>query len=153
MRRREFIQTASGAAFAAAAALAPRAARAQGRLAKLPNVGKSAFSTIETPNAYTDITTYNNFYEFGSNKGDPAANSKNFKTRPWTIRIDGLAGRPGTYDIDDFIKPHMLEERIYRMRCVEGWSMVIPWVGFPLADIITQAEQKAEVKFVEFTTL
>ena len=153
LRRREFIQAASSVAIAAAAALRPGEANAQGRLAKLPNIRKSPFSTTETPNDYDDITSYNNFYEFGSNKGDPAANSKKFETRPWTIKVDGLVGKPGTYDIDTFIKPYALEERIYRLRCVEGWSMVIPWVGFPLADVIRQFEPQPSAKYVVFETL
>ena len=153
LRRREFIQTASCAAVAAASAFIPPAAGAQGGLARLPNIRKSAFSTAETPNDYGDVTSYNNFYEFGSNKDDPKRNARGFTTRPWTVNVDGLVNKPGTYDIDAFIKPHALEERIYRMRCVEGWSMVIPWVGFPLADVIKQFEPQPAAKFVVFTTL
>ena len=154
LRRREFIQAATGAAVSAAAALTPRAAGAQGGgLAKLTDIRKSPFSTTEEQNDYKDITTYNNFYEFGSNKDDPSRNSKGFATRPWTVKVDGLVGKPGTYDIDSFIKPYALEERIYRLRCVEGWSMVIPWVGFPLADVIKQFEPQPAAKFVVFETL
>ena len=152
LRRREFIQTAAGAAFAAAAAISPADALAQGR-PKLPNVGKSRFSTTDRPNSYSDVTGYNNFYEFGTDKGDPKANSRGFATRPWSIRVEGLVKTPATYDIDSFIRPYALEERIYPLRCVEGWSMVIPWVGFPLADVIKRLEPQPSAKFIEFTTL
>jgi sulfoxide reductase catalytic subunit YedY len=155
LRRREFLQAASGAAFAAAAALAPPAARhaaAQtGR--KLPDVRKSPLSTTEPLNDYEDVTTYNNFYEFGTAKDEPAMNAKAFKARPWKIAIEGHVAKPASYDIDEFIKPHALEERIYRLRCVEAWSMVIPWVGIPLADVIKRVEPTSQARFVEFTTL
>ena len=153
LRRREFIQAAATATVGAAAALVTPEAEAQGNGAKLPNVRKSPLSTTEQPNAYGDITSYNNFYEFGTDKEDPAANAHMLKTRPWTIRVEGLAGKPGTFDIDSFVKPYALEERIYRLRCVEAWSMVIPWIGFPLADAIKQFEPLPSAKFVEFTTL
>jgi sulfoxide reductase catalytic subunit YedY len=156
LRRREFIQTASGAAVAAAAALAPGAGgllHAQGRLPKLPNVRKSQYSTSESPNSYEDITSYNNFYEFGTDKDDPKANAQRFQPRPWSIRVEGLVKSEGSIDIDSFIKPHALEERIYPMRCVEGWSMVIPWVGIPLADVIRRLEPQPGARFVQFWTL
>ena len=155
LRRREFIQAAAGAAVAATSVLSRagvRRAEAQGR-AKLPNVQKSRFSTSEKANSYDDATSYNNFYEFGTGKGDPEAYAQRFVTRPWSIRVEGLVKTPATYDIDSFVKPHQLEERIYRMRCVEGWSMVIPWVGFPLADLIKRLEPLPSAKFVEFTSL
>jgi sulfoxide reductase catalytic subunit YedY len=155
LRRREFLQAASGAAVAAATALAPpairRAAAQNGQ--KLANVHKSPFSTTEPLNDYEDITTYNNFYEFGTAKDEPAMNAKQFKARPWKIAIEGHVAKPASYDIDEFIKPHRLEERIYRLRCVEAWSMVIPWVGIPLADVIKRVVPTSQAKFVEFTTL
>ena len=115
---------------------------------------KSPLSTTEAPSLYEHVTSYNNFYEFAPGAGDgPKNNSKNFKARPWKIKIDGLVNKPGSYDIDDFIKPYALEERIYRMRCVEAWSFVIPWVGIPMADVIKRVEPTAKAKFVEFTTL
>jgi methionine sulfoxide reductase catalytic subunit len=155
LRRREFLQAASGAAVAAAAALAPPAvARAAAQTgAKLPNVRKSPLSTSEPLNDYDDVTTYNNFYEFGTAKDEPAMNAKRFKARPWKIAIEGHVAKPASYDIDEFIKPYSLEERIYRLRCVEAWSMVIPWVGIPLADVIKRVEPTSQAKFVEFTTL
>jgi methionine sulfoxide reductase catalytic subunit len=155
LRRREFLQAASGAAMAAAAALVPpgvpSAAAQTGQ--KLPNVRKSPLSTTEPLNDYEDVTTYNNFYEFGTAKDEAAMNATRFKARPWKIAIEGHVAKPASYDIDEFIKPHTLEERIYRLRCVEAWSMVIPWVGIPLADVIKRVEPTSQAKFVEFTTL
>ena len=156
VRRREFIQAAAVAAVGAAAALTPAGAvrlRAQGRGAKLPNVRKSQFTTDEKQNSYDDITSYNNYYEFGTDKDDPERNAHRLVPRPWTIRVDGMVKAPATYDIDSFIKPHALEERIYRLRCVEAWSMVIPWVGFPLVDLIKRLEPLPSAKYIEFTTL
>jgi len=157
LKRREFIQAASGIAVGAAAALvAPDCANAQGQspLPKLQNIKKSPLSTTtDTPNSYEDITSYNNFYEFGTDKEDPKANSTKFQPRPWTIRVDGMVKAPGSYDLDSFIKPYQLEERIYRMRCVEAWSVVVPWVGIPLGDIINRLQPEPTAKFVEFTTL
>jgi len=107
----------------------------------------------DRPTPWIDVTTYNNFYEFGTSKSDPAENARNFKPAPWSITVDGLAGKPGTYQLEDFIKPSTLEDRIYRHRCVEAWSMVIPWRGFPLADVVRRAEPMAAAKYVAFTTL
>lgn len=125
----------------------------EGELAKLPDVKASKFSTDETPNSYDEITSYNNFYEFGTRKDDPFRNSRDFRTRPWTIEVSGHAELTGTFDLEDFVKPHQLEERIYRMRCVEAWSMVIPWVGIPLASIIERFKPTSKAKFVYFETL
>jgi sulfoxide reductase catalytic subunit YedY len=102
---------------------------------------------------YDDVTTYNNFYEFGTDKADPAKNAHTLRPRPWSIAIEGQIKNPAVYDIDDFLKPHKLEERVYRLRCVEGWSMVIPWLGFPLADVIKRVEPTSKAKYIEFTTL
>ncbi len=102
---------------------------------------------------YEDITTYNNFYEFGTGKDDPSKNAKNFRTRPWTIAVDGHCAKPGNYQLEDFVKPYTLEDRVYRLRCVEAWSMVIPWRGFPLRNVIAKAEPTSRAKYVEFTTL
>jgi methionine sulfoxide reductase catalytic subunit len=109
--------------------------------------------TDDTLTRYEDATTYNNFYEFGSGKSDPADNAKQFTTRPWSVRVDGLVSRPATYDLEEFIRPHRLEERIYRHRCVEGWSMVIPWLGFPMRDLIARVQPLGSAKYVELTTL
>ena len=121
---------------------------------KIPGtVQTSGWGKGEKPNAYQDITTYNNFYEFGTEKEDPAANAHTLKTTPWTVKVDGLVAKPADYHLEDLIKPYALEERVYRMRCVERWSMVIPWVGFPLASLLKQIEPRSNAKFVEFTTL
>ena len=153
LRRREFIQAAATATVGVAAAFVVPGAQAQGKGAKLPNLRKSPLSTTEKLNSYDDVTSYNNFYEFGTDKDDPQAYAHTLVTRPWTIKVDGMAGKPGTLDIDSFVKPHALEERIYRLRCVEAWSMVVPWIGFPLADVIKRFEPQPGAKFVEFTTL
>jgi sulfoxide reductase catalytic subunit YedY len=102
---------------------------------------------------YEVVTTYNNYYEFGTDKADPAENSRGFRVRPWTVRIEGEVARPATWALDDLLKPHPLVERVYRHRCVEAWSMVVPWQGFPLRDLITRLEPTSRAKFVEFTTL
>jgi sulfoxide reductase catalytic subunit YedY len=107
----------------------------------------------DTPTPWEDVTGYNNFYEFGTDKADPKRNAQAFKTKPWTIKVDGLVGKPGQYQLEDFLKPSQLEDRIYRHRCVEAWSMVVPWRGIPLADVVKRAEPQAKAKFVEFTTL
>jgi sulfoxide reductase catalytic subunit YedY len=154
LRRREFIAASAAVAAAAGFGALVRDTEAQGGgLAKLPNVRKSRFSTTETLNSYDDITSYNNFYEFGTGKGDPKPNSRNFKPRPWKLAVEGEVAKPASYDLDDFLKPLALEERIYRLRCVEAWSMVIPWVGVPLADVIKRVEPTGKAKFIEFTTL
>jgi sulfoxide reductase catalytic subunit YedY len=102
---------------------------------------------------YKSVTTYNNYYEFGIDKGDPSEYAKSLKTRPWTVTIDGAVKAGGKFAIDDLIKPYQLEERIYRHRCVEGWSIVVPWIGFPLGDLLKQVQPTEKAKFVEFTTL
>ena len=121
--------------------------------AKLPGVLRSELSTDEAPNSYEDVTGYNNFYEFGTGKEDPARYSKEFDARPWSITVDGHAEKTGTFDFEDFIKPFDLEERIYRMRCVEAWSMVIPWVGISLADVVKHYQPTSNAKYVAFETL
>ena len=102
---------------------------------------------------YEDVTTYNNFYEFGTDKSDPAENAKGFKTKPWTVAVEGLVSKPAAYSLEDFIKPSKLEERVYRHRCVEAWSMVIPWLGFPMSDLINRVQPLSSAKFIEFQTL
>jgi methionine sulfoxide reductase catalytic subunit len=107
----------------------------------------------DAPTPWEDVTGYNNFYEFGTDKSDPKRNAQAFKTRPWTVKVDGLVAKPGQYQLEDFLKPSQLEDRIYRHRCVEAWSMVVPWRGIPLADVVKRAEPQPKAKFVEFTTL
>jgi len=154
--RREFIRTSSGAALGALAVggiAASASAEPVPDQEPLPNVTKSPFSTDEKLNSFDDVTTYNNFYEFGTEKSDPAQYSGRFKPKPWTIKVDGLVGKPGDYALEDLIKPHALEERIYRHRCVEAWSMVIPWIGIPLGDMLKRFEPASKAKYVEFTTV
>ena len=162
LRRREFLRTAGGAALgAAAAAIAPplattaqaQAKEGQGHGAKLVDVKKSPLSTTgEALTSFEDITSYNNFYEYGYEKDDPKTNAWRLKPRPWTITVEGYAARKGTFGFEEFIKPFPLEERVYRMRCVEAWSMVIPWVGVPLKDVIASFQPTSQAKFVEFIT-
>ena len=120
---------------------------------KLSNVSRSPLSTGEKPTPYKDVTSYNNFYEFGTSKSDPAQNAHTLKTSPWNVKVDGEVAHPGEYQLEDFLKDQQLEERIYRFRCVEAWSMVVPWVGVSLASIIKRFEPTSRAKYVEFTTL
>ena len=151
--RRDFVTSGAIAGGLLAAGPAASAVIPQGDLAKLPDVAPSEYSTDEPSNSYDDITTYNNFYEFGTGKGDPYRNAQDFEPRPWTIEVDGHAEVTGTFNLEDFVKPYALEERIYRMRCVEAWSMVIPWVGIPLADIVNHFKPTSSAKYVAFETL
>jgi len=153
LNRRRFMQAGGLAGAAALAGPALSAVVPDERRAKLSGVKPSKFSTDETPNSYDDITTYNNFYEFGTGKADPSMYAQDFDPRPWSITVEGHAQKTGTFHFDDFIKPFGLEERIYRLRCVEAWSMVIPWVGIPLADVIKFLEPTSNAKFVAFETL
>jgi sulfoxide reductase catalytic subunit YedY len=145
MRRREFLggalATAVFGGLTAGAAAAPLA------------FSKSAFSTSEPPAPKADVTSYNNFYEFGTHKSDPSDYAGALKTSPWSVKIDGMVSKPATYTLDDILKPATLEERIYRLRCVEGWSMVIPWIGFPLRALLSRAEPLGSAKYVAFETL
>ena len=113
----------------------------------------SRYSLAEAPNSFTDVTTYNNFYEFGTGKGDPSRLAAGFKPRPWSVRIAGEAEVTGEFTLEDILKPHALEERIYRLRCVEAWSMVIPWVGFPLGDLLKRFRPTSRARYVAFTTV
>jgi sulfoxide reductase catalytic subunit YedY len=110
-------------------------------------------STTEKANTLEEISGYNNYYEFGTNKDDPARNAHTLKTSPWSVQVTGEAARTGTYTLEDILQPHALEERIYRLRCVEAWSMVIPWVGFPLAELVKRFEPTSQAKYVQFFTL
>jgi methionine sulfoxide reductase catalytic subunit len=153
--RRSFI--ASAGAFAGAAIIAGKldhiVSPAESAVAgtKL-DFSKSSYSTSEKQTPFNDITHYNNYYEFSTDKYEPADLAKNFNPRPWSIKVEGLVNKPKTFDIDSLLKIR-LEERIYRMRCVEGWSMVIPWIGFPLSALLSQVEPNSKAKFVEFTSL
>jgi sulfoxide reductase catalytic subunit YedY len=111
------------------------------------------YSTEETPNRFEEASQYNNFYEFGTNKDDPYRNAGSLRTRPWMVTVEGEAEVTGQFHLDDLLKPYALEERIYRLRCVEAWSMVIPWIGFPLGDLIQRCKPTSKAKYVEFHTL
>ena len=119
----------------------------------LQSVKNEKYSTSETPNSYSDITTYNNFYEFGMQKSDPYMNSGMFEPKPWSVEVSGEANITGTFDIEDLIDFNKLEERIYRLRCVEAWSMVVPWVGIPLSAILKKFEPLSSAKYVSFDTV
>jgi len=157
LKRREFLRAA--AATGAIAGLGPfMLSNPAVAGAKLPNIQKSKWTADSlgkddklTP--FDDVKSYNNFYEFGTGKGDPAKNAHTLKPKPWTVVVDGAVERPGRYDFDDLIKGHALEERVYRFRCVEAWSMVIPWVGIPLASIIKRLGPTSGAKYVAFETL
>jgi methionine sulfoxide reductase catalytic subunit len=157
LNRRELMGKAAG--LGASAGLAGSAALS---LASLPfseaqaatlAFEKSKFSTSEPVTAREYVTSYNNYYEFGVDKGDPGQNAHTLTTTPWNVKVDGLVAKPADYALEDFVKPFALEQRIYRHRCVEGWSMVIPWVGFPLAKVLERAEPLGSAKFVAFETL
>ena len=160
LRRREFLAVAGSTAVAVATnGLGPvftgtATALAQNPAAqKLTNLKKSPFSTDEKLNSYKDVTTYNNFYEFGLDKADPSKYAHTLKPRPWSVVVEGQCAKPGTYNIEDILKYAPLEERIYRLRCVEAWSMVVPWVGYPLSEFLKRFEPTSKAKYVEFRTL
>jgi len=150
-QRRRFLQSGiavAGAALTGSLWLPPAAASL-----RLDGVKPGPFSTDEEKTDRKDVLTYNNFYEFGVSKSDPARYAHRMKTDPWSVRVTGECAKPGTWALEDILAPHALEERIYRLRCVEGWSMVIPWIGFPLADLIKRFEPTSKAKYVEFETL
>ena len=153
LNRRQFMRAAAALGGSLAAGEALPALIPEERRAKLEGVVQSKYSTDEKPNSYADITTYNNFYEFGFQKDDPYRNAQEFKPRPWSVEISGEAEVTGTFTFEDLVEPHTLEERIYRLRCVEAWSMVIPWVGIPLGDVLKRFRPLSTAKFVEFETL
>jgi len=154
LRRREFLKRAGLVTAGALAAHASLAAADQApKGPELADVRKSPLSTAEPPNTWTDITTYNNYYEFGTGKEDPSLNATGFKTDPWTVAVNGECGKSGAYAFEDIVSGHTLEERVYRLRCVEAWSMVIPWVGIPMADLLKRFEPNSNAKYVRFTTL
>jgi sulfoxide reductase catalytic subunit YedY len=157
MNRRQFVLVASATALSASAVLSGLDASLSTQQViageKLGDLRKSSFSTSEKLNSFKDITTYNNFYELGTDKSDPAENAKYLNTRPWTVAVEGEVKKPKSYDIDMLTKVAPLEERIYRLRCVEAWSMVIPWVGFPLSAVVKLAEPTGNAKYIQFITL
>ncbi len=158
LKRRDFLAVAGSAAVGVATngfglAGTPDAFAQNPAAQKLTNLKKSPFSTDEKLNSYKDITTYNNFYEFGLDKADPGKYAHTLKPKPWSVVVEGQCGKPGTYNIEDIMKYAPLEERIYRLRCVEAWSMVIPWIGYPLSEFLKRCEPTSKAKFVEFRTL
>ena len=158
LNRRQFITGAALTGAAIAGGLYLRHRDAEGPTveaagAKLTGIVKSQYSTSEKPNSFKDITNYNNYYEFSTDKYEPAGLSAGFRTRPWTVSIEGLVRKPFKIDIDSIMKLAPLEERIYRHRCVEAWSMVIPWVGFPLSALVKKADPLGSAKFVAFETI
>jgi sulfoxide reductase catalytic subunit YedY len=168
LKRRDFLRVTTGAVLGAAAAgivtgcgdgtsaatedaapITPQNAAGGEAL----NISKRMVTTTEKLNSFDELTHYNNFYEFGAGKSDPARYAGRLTTRPWTVKIDGLCNKPADYHIEDLIKSNEIEERVYRFRCVEAWSMVIPWDGIPLSTILKRAEPTPKATFVEFTTL
>lgn len=157
LKRRELLQAAGLALGATTASMLPVNAVAasgedpEGR--KLDGVTAWPDSTTEKQTPWAQATSYNNFYELGTDKTDPQRNASRLVTEPWSVEINGECGKPGTYTLEDILKPHALEERVYRLRCVEAWSMVIPWVGFPLADLLKRFEPNGNARYVQFQTL
>ncbi|MGH9142703.1 MAG: protein-methionine-sulfoxide reductase catalytic subunit MsrP [Vicinamibacterales bacterium] len=148
LSRRQFVCSAG----AAIAAIAGRGIGVRAATAPLV-VAKRMVTTTDPATPYNVVTTFNNFYEFGSNKSDPAKYAKGFKPKPWSVTVEGACGKPGVYALEDILKPHPLEERVYRHRCVEGWSIVVPWIGFPLGDLLKRFEPAGQAAFVEFITV
>ena len=158
LNRRKFITGAAATGAAIAAGLYLRSldgdkAEAASEGPKLEGIVKSQYSVTEKPTSFKDITNYNNYYEFSTDKYEPNGLAANFRTRPWAVSIEGLVKKPKKLDIDSILKLAPLEERIYRHRCVEGWSMVIPWVGYPLSNLLKQVEPLGKAKFVAFETV
>ena len=153
--RRDFLRHLAVGSVASAAVIemAQREAFAQNSaIARLPAAANPAYLLSEKKTSYKDATTYNNYYEFGTDKADPAESAGKFKTRPWTVRIEGEVKKPLTLDVDKLLKLAPIEERVYRLRCVEGWSMVIPWLGYSLSHLLKQVELTGDARYVEFTS-
>ena len=156
--RREFIRDAGLMGAAAAGLSIPGVAAAMERFGpnqQAPKVGPvtKGEELRKDLTDWDDFTSYNNFYEFGTAKDDPAPNARNFRTKPWTVKVDGMVKKPADYQLEDLIKPHKIEDRIYRHRCVEAWSMVVAWRGFPMSDLIKRVEPLPSAKYIELTTL
>ncbi len=155
LKRRELLKMAGIATAGVIASHSVLAAKSvsgmSGRL--LSDVRKSPYSTDQEPNSWSDVTTYNNYYEFGTGKQDPYQNASDFNPQPWSVVVKGECDKPGSYNYEDLVSPHVLEERIYRLRCVEAWSMVIPWVGIPLASFIKRFEPNSNARYIRFKTL
>jgi len=153
LNRRRFLQAAGFIALGAAVSSRQAWAAKERQLAKFDDLKKSPYSTDESVNSWEDITTYNNFYEFGTGKDDPHVYARDFQPKPWEVEIAGECEKPGVLSYEDLVGPHAPEERIYRLRCVEAWSMVIPWVGIPLADVLKRFQPNSRARYVRFITL
>jgi sulfoxide reductase catalytic subunit YedY len=156
--RREFMRTAAAGAAGVVAGhlLSGGSGRLDAAQQDLPAAKKSAFTVdpnVDPLNTFEQITSYNNYYEFGTRKGDPMQYAGRLTVKPWTVKVDGLVNKPGDYGVEDLVNFNQLEERVYRLRCVEAWSMVIPWIGVPLSSVLNKVQPQPSAKFVEFTTL
>jgi sulfoxide reductase catalytic subunit YedY len=153
--RREFMRVAAAGAVGAVAGsyLSGQDGELMAAQAALQAGRNSKYVAAEPPNTFEEVTNFNNYYEFGINKSDPAQYAHTLTTKPWTVRVDGHCAKPADYAYEDLVKPHQLEERIYRLRCVERWAAVVPWVGFPLRDLIARFEPTSRAKYVAFTTI
>jgi sulfoxide reductase catalytic subunit YedY len=152
--RREFLAGLAGAGLAASLPATAQEVLTVNLVERpLKFTRNTAYSTTEKANSYAEITGYNNFYEFGTGKEDPAENAHRLRPRPWSVVVEGECDKPGRLALEDLLAPHALEERVYRLRCVEAWSMVVPWLGFPLGDLLKRFEPNSRAKFVELTTL
>ncbi len=151
MNRRSFLAGVPAAFLGARELLSPSARALAGT--KLPNVQKSKYTVSDKQNSYQDVSTYNNYYEFGTDKSDPAQYAKNFKTVPWTVSVEGLCNKPRKFSIEEILALAPLEERVYRHRCVEAWSIVVPWVGYSLSTLLNKVEPTPKAKYVAFETL
>ena len=153
LNRRSFVKTAA-AAGVIGSALGPQALAGASRRQEIHPRFATLSSEMDEPlNTYEEVTTYNNFYEFGTRKSDPAENADGFRPRPWKVEIGGLVNKPGEYDLDDLLSGITMEDRVYRLRCVEAWSMVIPWYGFPLSALINKVEPQPGAKYIEMKTI
>src|ERR1035437_4117490 len=150
MNRRSFLAGVPAAFLGARELLSPSARALAGT--KLPNVQKSRYTLDEKQNSYQDVSTYNNYYEFGTDKNQPAENAKNFKTAPWTVSVEGLCNKPRKFSMEEILALAPLEERVYRHRCVEAWSIVVPWVGYSLSTLLNKVEPTPKAKYVAFET-
>ena len=149
--RRALLRATALLSLTGAGVVAPARSPAQGKA--FASARRSPLSTSEAPTSWVDVTRYNNFYEFGTGKEDPSERAGSLRTRPWTVMVEGECGKPRRWDVDELLKLAAVEERVYRMRCVEGWSMVIPWNGYPLSELLRRAEPSSRAKYVEFTSL
>ncbi len=152
-RRREFLKAAAALGIGAIAGQAQALVGAVGKGTPIGNVLDSQYGQDLEPTAYEHVTGYNNFYEFGTDKGDPARNAHTLKTRPWTLVVDGECEAPGEIGIEDVLKEYAQEERVYRLRCVEAWAMVVPWIGVPLGSLLKRFKPTSKAKYVAFETL